>query len=196
MPKETFYNLNDEKKQKIFDAAVREFSCRRFSEASINQIVKTAGIPRGSFYQYFSDKEDIFHYMFEKIVEEKREVICQAKALNLDADVFEVCMQTTRASYTWGRIKPEYSQIAMLMEIDTSEFITRLRAASFEGLIKMIERDKKRGLIKSETDSGLVADMIYALIWKQFSLVGFDEKVYLKKLNDGLRIIKTGIAAG
>ncbi|SEP39614.1 TetR/AcrR family transcriptional regulator [Propionispora vibrioides] len=196
MPKDTFYNLSDEKQQKIFDAAVREFSSRRFSEASINQIVKTAGIPRGSFYQYFSGKEDIFGYMFEKIVGEKREVIYQAEDLNLDADVFEICLQTTKASYTWGRIKPEYSHIAMLMEIDTSEFITRLRAASFESLIKIIERDKKRGLIKPEVDSELVADMIYALIWKQFSLVGFDEKLYLKKLNDGLSIIKTGITAG
>lgn len=196
MPKDTFYNLSGEKKQKIFDAAVQEFSSHRFSEASINQIVKTAGIPRGSFYQYFSGKEDIFRYMFEKIVEEKREVTCQAEDLNLDADIFEVCMQTTRASYAWGRIKPEYSHIAMLMEIDTSEFIINLRAASFESLIKMIERDKRRGLIKPEIDSELVADMIYALIWKQFSLVGFDEKLYLKKLNDGLSIIKAGIAAG
>lgn len=42
MPKETFNNLSGNKKRKIFEAAVHEFSTRRFSEASINQIVKTA----------------------------------------------------------------------------------------------------------------------------------------------------------
>jgi AcrR family transcriptional regulator len=71
MPKDTFNNINEEKKRKIFDAAVLEFSTRRFSEASINQIVKTAGIPRGSFYQYFNYKEDIFLYMYEEIAREK-----------------------------------------------------------------------------------------------------------------------------
>ncbi len=50
MPKDTFLNLIEEKKKRIFDAAVREFSTRCFSEASINQIVKNAGIPEGSFY--------------------------------------------------------------------------------------------------------------------------------------------------
>lgn len=195
MPKDTFYNLSDAKKQRIFDAAVQEFSTRRFSEASINQIVKAAGIPRGSFYQYFSDKEDIFRYMFEEIVREKREIILCADVLDSDADVFEICIQATKASLKWGRSKPEYSQISMLMEIDTSKFITKLRIDSFEGLIKRIERDKERGLIRPEIDADLVADMMYTLIWKQFSLFGFNENMFLKKINNGLKIIKEGIAA-
>ncbi|VBB07750.1 tetr bacterial regulatory protein hth signature [Lucifera butyrica] len=196
MPKDTFHNLSDDKKRKIFDAAVQEFSTRRFSEASINQIVKAAGIPRGSFYQYFSGKEDIFCYMFEEILKEKRDVIRQSESVDPDADVFEICIQATGASFEWGRLNPKYSQIGMLMEIDNSEFITKLRGASFEGLRKMIERDKKRGLIKPETDSDLVADMIYALIWKQYSLVGFNEELFLEKVNDGFKIIREGIAGG
>ena len=195
MPKDTFHNLSDDKKRKIFDAAVQEFSTRRFSEASINQIVKAAGIPRGSFYQYFSGKEDIFLYMFEEILKEKREVIRQSESVDLDADVFEICIQAIKASFEWGRLNPQYSQIGMLMEIDNSAFITRLRAASFEGLRKMIERDQERGLIKPETDADLVADMIYALSWKQYSLVGFNGDMFFKKISDGLAIIKKGTAA-
>lgn len=33
-----------------------------FSEASLNQNVRAAKIPWGSFYQYFNDKEDIYLY--------------------------------------------------------------------------------------------------------------------------------------
>lgn len=193
MPKDTFCNLSDAKKRRIFDAAVQEFSTRRFSEASINQIVKAAGIPRGSFYQYFSDKEDVFRYMFEEIVREKREIILRADVLDPDADVFEICIQATQASLEWGRSKPEYSQISMLMEIDTSEFITRLRADSFGGLIKKIEHDKEYGLIRPDIDADLVADMMYTLIWKQFSLFGSNESMFLKKIHDGFKIIKAGI---
>lgn len=35
----------------------------KFADASINQIVRRAGVPRGSFYQYFADKEDLFGYL-------------------------------------------------------------------------------------------------------------------------------------
>lgn len=194
MPNDTFYNLNDDKKQKIFDAAVQEFSTHRFSESSINQIVKTAGIPRGSFYQYFRDKEDIFEYVFKEILKEKLEIIRQAVTFNPDADVFETCMHTTRATFEWSKLKPEYNQISMLMEIDNSEFIAKLRATSFEGLRNLIECDKERGLIKPEIDADLVIEMIYGLIWKQFSLVGFDKDMFLQRINDGMTIIKNGIA--
>jgi AcrR family transcriptional regulator len=194
MPKDTFYNLSDNKKQKILNAAVQEFSTQRFSEASINQIVKTAGIPRGSFYQYFHDKEDLFHYMFEEILKEKREIISHIETLNPDTDVFEACIQTVKATFAWSRLKPEYSQISLLMEIDQSEFITKLRTASAQSLKEMIERDKKRGIIRPEIDADLLVEMIYALILKEYFWSGLDEDRFLKKLNDMVSILKRGSA--
>ena len=53
MPKETFYRLPDEKRERIMAAAEREFLENSFEAASINRIIKEAAIPRGSFYQYF-----------------------------------------------------------------------------------------------------------------------------------------------
>lgn len=194
MPKDTFHNLSEDKKRKIFDAAVQEFSSRRFSEASINQIVKTAGIPRGSFYQYFHGKEDLFLYMFEEILREKREVIRSTESLDPEAEVFEACIQSVKASYEWARVKPEYSRISMLMEIDNSEFITKLRTDSAQGLIAMIERDKERGRIKPDIDSELVADMIYTLLIKEYFWAGLDEETFLKKLGNCIKIIKEGIS--
>lgn len=63
MPKETFYRLPDEKREMVMAAAEREFLENSFEAASINRIIKEAAIPRGSFYQYFEDKKDIFLYI-------------------------------------------------------------------------------------------------------------------------------------
>lgn len=63
MPKETFYRLPDEKRERIMAAAEREFLENSFEAASINRIIKEAAISRGSFYQYFEDKKDIFLYI-------------------------------------------------------------------------------------------------------------------------------------
>jgi len=60
MPKQTFFNLSEDKKEKIIAAARKEFSRVPLYEASISNIIKYADIPRGSYYQYFDNKEDIF----------------------------------------------------------------------------------------------------------------------------------------
>ena len=194
MPKDTFYKLSDEKKRRIFDAAVKEFSTRRFSDASLNQIVKAAKIPWGSFYQYFDGKEDLFRYMFEEIRKEKHEILLHAKGIDPDADVFEVCMKTTMASYEWARLRPDYSKISMLMEIDESEFIKKLNADIAEVLKSLVERDKQRGLIRPEIDTGLVADMIYTFLLKEYFQTGLDEELFTKKLGDAIKIIRKGVA--
>ncbi len=63
MPKDTFFRLPEEKRQRIIDAAGLEFKRVPYGETSINRIIKAADIPRGSFYQYFEDKQDLFLYL-------------------------------------------------------------------------------------------------------------------------------------
>lgn len=48
------------------DAAKKEFSRVPLHEASISNIVKNAKIPRGSFYQYFENKEDAFFFLLKE----------------------------------------------------------------------------------------------------------------------------------
>lgn len=67
MPTETFARLPAEKRGRFLDAAWEEFTRAPFAETSINQIVRRAGIPRGSFYQYFADKEELFIYLMKEV---------------------------------------------------------------------------------------------------------------------------------
>lgn len=66
MPKQTFINLPNDKKETLIKAAMKEFSRAPLSGASISNIVKDAGIPRGSFYQYFEDKEDLYYFLLDE----------------------------------------------------------------------------------------------------------------------------------
>ncbi|MFR2534548.1 MAG: TetR/AcrR family transcriptional regulator [Clostridia bacterium] len=65
MPTDTFKKLSEEKKNKIIQAAKKEFARVPLAEASIKNIVEEAGIARGSFYQYFESKEDILLYILQ-----------------------------------------------------------------------------------------------------------------------------------
>ena len=84
MPKETFLNLSEDKKNKIINAAKKEFARVPIEEASIKNIVEEAEIARGSFYQYFESKEDLLKY------------ILNSKAKNLEAFLKQSLQETKR----------------------------------------------------------------------------------------------------
>lgn len=69
MPTKTFLNLPQEKQNLLLKIAKEEFSSNLFNDVSINKIIKKANIARGSFYAYFKDKEDLYHYLLLTIKE-------------------------------------------------------------------------------------------------------------------------------
>lgn len=73
MPKLTFFNLPENKRKVLIDAAENEFARVPLHEASIANIVKSAGIPRGSFYQYFENKDDLYFYLLDEKLKEGKE---------------------------------------------------------------------------------------------------------------------------
>jgi AcrR family transcriptional regulator len=77
MPKDTFFHLPEEKQNKIIDAAMEEFSSVSFEKASINRIIKSAGISRGSFYMYFEDIYDLTLFLMHKT---KKEVMQKVRS--------------------------------------------------------------------------------------------------------------------
>ena len=88
MPKETFFNLKEAKRDKIEKALINEFSRVSFEQASISNIVAEAEIPRGSFYQYFEDKEDAIKYVIEKFIRIEHKKMNQF-LIDSNRDIFE-----------------------------------------------------------------------------------------------------------
>ena len=88
MPKATFYNLTKEKREKIEKAIKKEFGRTSFSKASISKIITEAQIPRGSFYQYFEDKEDAIKYIIENFIKEEKKEMKKILEKN-NGDIFK-----------------------------------------------------------------------------------------------------------
>ena len=75
MPSSTFFRLPEEKRQRLVEAAWNEFSQSAFTDVSINRIIQAARIPRGSFYQYFEDRNDLFGYILADVREQFKVVL-------------------------------------------------------------------------------------------------------------------------
>lgn len=88
MPKKAFMSISESKRKRVMDCALLEFSKHKYHKASINGIVKCAEIPRGSFYQYFEDKEDLFFYMVENIFQSELEIFFREQIEKIPEDPF------------------------------------------------------------------------------------------------------------
>lgn len=65
MPKTTFFNLPKAKQQQFLKIAFEEFALSNYHQASISKIVLKMGIAKGSMYQYFENKKDLYFYLIE-----------------------------------------------------------------------------------------------------------------------------------
>lgn len=139
MPKQTFYNIQLDKQERIINASKKEFIRTNFYDASINQIIKDAGISRGSFYQYFEDKEDLFTYLLENSMLYLLSEVSK-KAANKNLDIFEMHILTFDI-ITSGILNEDYKEfiIHTIAEIN----IRLLKDLSKNILVHKLQGDKK-----------------------------------------------------
>ncbi len=62
---EKFEALSSEKKKSILNASMKEFIRGGYEKSSMNTIVETAGISKGSLFYYFENKKMLYLYLFE-----------------------------------------------------------------------------------------------------------------------------------
>lgn len=60
MPKPTFLIISEEKRNRIYDAAALEFAREGYEKANIKNIADRAGVSKGSLYDYFDSKEELY----------------------------------------------------------------------------------------------------------------------------------------
>ena len=92
MPTKTFFNLKEEKKERIEKALIHEFGKGSFEQALITNIINYAKIPRGSFYQYFQDKKDAVTYIIEKFISIEHNKTYKA-LIETKGDIFETALR-------------------------------------------------------------------------------------------------------
>lgn len=58
-----FMNIDAEKRDRIINSALEEFTNNSYDKASTNNIVKNAGISKGLLYHYFKSKKSLYEYL-------------------------------------------------------------------------------------------------------------------------------------
>lgn len=136
MPTSTFFNLPEAKRQRLVDAAWQEFTTVPYMDVSINKIIQSAGISRGSFYQYFGGKQDLFAYLLQTILQSGKSLFLAQLTVhgnNLFAAIlgmYDLILwrkNQSKCSLEQTRI---YSLIRLNAELDLQQFSEQLDFAS------------------------------------------------------------------
>lgn len=86
MPTKTFNNLPNDKQDRIIDACFEEFALHDYKQASVSRIVKNLGIAKGSIFQYFGSKKELYQFLINYAGQKKLEV--SQDMLNSEVDDF------------------------------------------------------------------------------------------------------------
>lgn len=164
MPTQTFFRLRDEKQESIMRAAIREFVENGFAGAKISDIAAQAGVAKGSIYQYFRDKEELFIYCAEWGLVHFMEKLDRRIAVT-DMDVFEYFADSVGKSET---IAEERELLLFLQLIDREP---RLVNASMEAMYavgneyskRMIRNSQEKGVVRSDIDADLLFEFFLAV---------------------------------
>lgn len=159
MPKTTFFRLRDEKQEAVLRAAIHEFVEKGFAGAKIADIAQNAGVAKGSMYQYFDNKEELFVYCAEwglGIFMQKLD----ARSNITDMDVFEYFEDNAAKLATIN----EERELTAFMQIMSRE--PNLAAPSLKAMYnigdlyckKLIQNSKKKGVVRSDIDDELLME--------------------------------------
>lgn len=192
MPTDTFFNLPPDKRKRILDAATDEFSTYTFDEASIARIVKGAGIPRGSFYQYFEDKKDLFKYILQLAGEEKYKAMMPVLSKMNELGFFEGLREVYKAGMQYVMEHPKYAKIGELFlshpnQALKKEILGERDPQSVLFFKQLLEKGIENGEIDSDIDLDMTALTLMAV--STASLEYFINHYKLHDMNEFLNIV-------
>jgi AcrR family transcriptional regulator len=204
MPKETFFNLPPEKRERIESSAIKEFRDFYFDASSINRIVEEAGIAKGSFYQYFEDKKDLYKHVMNIIIQKKMEYMTPTLMNPMGLDIFSLIKEMYASGLSFAFHNPDLLEISNKLLSDPNhdmykELVEENKEKSDQVFLQLLKMAEERGEIRSGLDLSLVAYLLTSLniSVSDYYMRRNDTKTYSKDMLDVvdrfIDVVKYGI---
>lgn len=201
MPTSTFFNLPQQKKERIIDAALDEFADYPYHQARVSNIVKKAGIAKGSFYQYFENKKEIFKYIIDIMGEKKLKYLSEIIKKQPEMDFFNFLEELYKEGINFATDHPRLNKIGNKLFSDSnSELFEEIMEINKNKSIDFYENILSKGIKNGEIDPKIDVEVtahlltkinifIGELLYKE-SEVNVDDMEIVQKV---LYIIKNGL---
>ena len=178
MPKSTFNNLPANKRKLVQNICLEEFSSHSFAEASVSRMVKALGIAKGSIYQYFKDKFDLYTYLIQISLDRKYKIldfVAQRSIQSLDFWLLQVCLAELKFAKEFSEMQallvradlesdyPIEERDNSFIEIGFKRLILFMFSRDLEAKVFLV-RIFKNGIVAKFMDSALTDEVVNSQI--------------------------------
>lgn len=187
--------------QALFEAALTEFADHSYKEASLNEILKTAGMNKGSFYYRFRDKTELYLSLLYRVGMEKLHLFEEADLARVSSGFFDEFRNMALLGLKLAQKDVRY--LAFSRRILEEEPAVREKIiASFGNLsdavfADMIDRAKASGEFRRDLPTDTAVFVIQTLVNRMDSLIppDWDDESVLQAVDKLLDVIRYGVGA-
>ena len=171
MPKQTFLNLPEAKRALIVRIALEEFASHPFRQASLSRIVARAGIAKGSMYQYFEDKLDLYRWLLQEEVAKRDRAQLQQVVADDSDDFFSVLGDIFLARLNFIVKHPLLarliaSAVASAGEPELRQIQTEMYQGEHAWMAQQVQQAQAAGRVRSDLSPEIVAHLIIGVTKK------------------------------
>jgi len=166
MPKPTFDKISPEKRERFLVEAARLFAERGFAQTDMAELASRANVAKGSVYDYFDSKEDLYVHVCRDGLERSREAVY--RGIDPAWDMYRQLRHIFKQGVRFADLHPEY--VAMYVNISSAGMDTFAEQLSLEVekftadyLKRLISAGVRQGLVRKDVDVKLSAFIINSL---------------------------------
>lgn len=191
-----FENIEEEKRKRIINAAMKTFATDGYKKASTNEIILEANISKGILFHYFGSKMKLFEYLYKYSVELMTERIFE-KVDFTETDPIKRIYQVLFAKLKLTKEYPDVFDFAKTAyyekEPNVQKFISTFSNDILSESYSRVFKDINVKVFRKELDPGMILQTIIATLenWsksymeahKELSVAELEEKEMLAAIN-------------
>mgnify|MGYP001443749211 CR=1 FL=1 len=171
-----------QRKKQILDCAKKLFASKGYYQTQISDIQHAAGVARGTIYQYFKNKDDIFATILDDLFEEWKNVL--SKIPDRDSEDFKSGIKffkfKIKNTFEFFADDPDYCNILLKISLGLGENFDNLVSRFNYQIVELAKNYLQAGIrqkrINPDTDLELLSNLIGGALTRMAYYYGVTEK--------------------
>lgn len=179
------------RKNELIEAALDEFITKNYENASLNVILKNAGISKGTFYYHFQDKQALYVFLLESAQETECKFISNRMIERAndfkEKDVFERFKLQIQIAYEFAVTFPKYYKLGVMFrkerESETYEYVKNLTERNKEAwLAEKIKKANEYGDFNNRFSENFIVKIVSYLVFNFNEIFDEEEDYKMEKM--------------
>nr|WP_282569401.1 TetR/AcrR family transcriptional regulator [Bacillus safensis] len=184
MPKNTFFRLDEARREDICNRAMHLFVDHLYEDITIKMVLDRLSMHPGTFYRYFEDKDDLYCLLIHQVIEKRAAYFQHSNEDSLFQFFLTGLFDNVDGIPTEPVNELEIKLIQTFLHIPENTllkvYLNVLKGKSFPLIKNMIRRMRVDGYLRSDIDDDLISFMFESM---QFNLIMFFREFDMKDSN-------------